>query len=326
MKKLEKLMSKWWFRLVLVAGFAAVLFLVNLILLTKAGDNGETHYANDGVLNITGGLIYFAIIPMYFATDILDYVTFKIGKLFRMLILLFSFAFSIVMVLVGLVGYVHAVKEGDIMRPVIDGFGIAPFLTYAFLYHFVVGRYEKISKEPNRISQFYVTILTYIVPIIFGILLVLILKSIDNSTVTLLVLIAILLLLVGSFVISIRKYGLLVGGVKEYDKEHENDNVSTSSSSSSSEPSEAQEWKENFIDAIHHQGDYPVYSSVNASATYSKNKIYVHVKIEYYGYGSRQAEIAASRLKEIASEVRSIYHQVAKKCPYSSKLNIEIKD
>lgn len=59
MKKLEKLMSKWWFRLVLVAGFAAVLFLVNLILLTKAGDNGETHYANDGVLNITGGADLF---------------------------------------------------------------------------------------------------------------------------------------------------------------------------------------------------------------------------------------------------------------------------
>ena len=73
-------MSKWWFRLVLVAGFASVLFLVNMILMTKAGDKGETHYANDGVLNISGWLIYLSIIPMYLATDILSYVNFKIGK------------------------------------------------------------------------------------------------------------------------------------------------------------------------------------------------------------------------------------------------------
>ncbi len=323
MKKLEKLMSKWWFRLVLVAGFASILFLVNMILMTKAGDKGETHYANDGVLNISGWLIYLAIIPMYLATDILSYVNFKIGKLLRKLILLLSFAVCIIMVLIGLIAYIMGVKDGDVMRPVIDGFGIAPFLTYALLYHFVVGRYERINKEPNRISQFFVTILAYIVPIVFGIILVLILNAIDNSTVTLLVLIAILLLLVGSFVISIRKYGLLVGGVKEYYKEHENDVDSTPSSTSSSIPSEAQEWKEKIIDEINH-GAYGTYCSVNASAVYNKGKIYVHVKIEYFG--SSQAEIIASRLKEIASDVRSYYHRAAKKCPYSSKLDIEIKE
>lgn len=320
MKKLGKLMSKWWFRLILVAGFASVLFLVNMILMTKGGGENDPKYANDGVLNISGWLIYLSIIPMYLATDILSYMNFKVGKLLRKLILLFSFAIAIIMVFVGLISYVIGVKDGDVMRPVIDGFGIAPFLTYALLYHFVVGRYEKIDKEPNRTSQFFVTIIAYLVPIVLGILLVLILKSIDNSTVSLLVLIVFLLILVGSFVLSIRKYGLLLGGVREYKKEHENDVVSTSSSAA---PDAVQEWEGKFIYAIGH-GAYGMYSEAHPSTSFDKGKIYVYVKIEHYG--AMQPEIKAKRLQEIASDVRKIYHQVAKKCPYSSTLNIEVKD
>lgn len=321
MKGLEKLMSKWWFRLILVAGLAIVLLFVNLFILTKAGNTEKTHYANDGVLNISGWLIYLSIVPMYLATDILNNMRFKIGKLFRALLLIASFLLCIIMVLVGLINYLKNAKDGDVMRPVFDGFGLAPFLTYTLLYHFVVGRFESAAYPVNGVKrriQFFVTLLAYILPIILGMLLVLILKSINSTTVLFIALIAIPVLLVGSFVVSIRKYGLLLGGSKEFEREKP---VSSSSSSSASS-GESNDWTSEFENALN-RGPYGTYVEVDAYATLINSTIYINLKLHYYG--SSNPEIIASRNKEIVSEARSIYSRVAKKCPYASKMNIELK-
>ncbi len=318
MKKIETLMSKWWFRLALVAGLAFILFIVNMILMTKAGGNEGTHYANDGTLNLVGWLVYLSIIPMYLATDILSNMRFKIGKLLRKLILLISLAIYVIMVLVGLISYLMHVKDGYEMRPFLDGFGVAPFITFTLLYHFVVGNYEVTNKEPNRKKQFIVTLIAYIAPMIIGVLLVWILNLVDNSTVTFIALIVLILILVGSFVVSIKKYGLYLGGQKEFAKEMESIRNSTGTVDG-----ESNDWTSAFEHGIG-GGAYGTYVDMDVTARLKNDTIYIHVRYRYFG--SSDAGIIASRHNEIASDIKGYYNDVAKKCPYASKLSMEIKD
>ncbi len=316
MKKFETLMSKWWFRLALIAGFTAILFIVNISLATSY--NGDRNkLANDGVLNVVGWFTYLAVIPMYFATDILNNMRFKIGKFLRKVILLIALAICVLSTF-GLISYLISVNSGKEMRPFEDGFGIAPFITFTLLYHFVVGKYEVINKEPNRMKQFIVTLVAYIAPLIVGVLLILVLKSVDNSTISFIALIALILILVGSFVISIKKYGLALGGAKELEKEMENIR-----SSSTMVSGESNDWTSEFEHVIG-GGAYGTYVDIDVSAKLRNNKIYVLVRFNYFG--SSDASITASRNSEIAKEIDGYYRDVAKKCPYASQLNKEIKE
>lgn len=315
MKTLENLMSKWWFRLVILSVFTLVMFILAMSLIPN--DREIVHYANDGTLTVMSSiLVNLAVIVMYFTTDVLDNLHFKIGKFVRKLLLLISLGAVVLTLLIAGISYLVNVSKGNVMQPFYDGIGLAPFMTYAFLYFFVVGKFEVLDdKKPNRLKQFILTLVAYIAPIIVGILFVLILKKVNSSTVSLIALIALYIILVLSFVNSIRKYGLFLGGTKEYDRDKP---VYTSTSNST-----YGEWENTFKSKIEGHA-YGMYTTVTCYAYKFNGVIEVRVKID--NYGSSDVRITARRISEISSEVKSVYASVAKKCPDSSKLKIEIKD
>ena len=315
MNGLEKLTSKWWFRLAILAGYAIIMFI--LAMSTIPSNSDGVFYAND-LLTIMGVIfVNIATIVMYFATDILDDLHFKITKLLRKLLLLISLAAVGLALLLGGISYIINANNGEVLLPFYDGIGLAPFMSYAFLYFFVVGKFEKANeKEPNRLKQVILLVVALVAPIIVGIILVLILKMIDNSTISLIVLSALLVIYILSFVLSIRKYGLYLGGLKEYERERPAPTTHTHSDVTYGE------WENKFTSKIEGYA-YGTYTTVSCYASMYGDKIEVKVKIDYYG--SNDDSICAKRISEIAKDVRIAYSSVAKECPYSSKLIFEQK-
>ncbi|MCH5171747.1 MAG: hypothetical protein J1F31_02815 [Erysipelotrichales bacterium] len=312
MNKLENLTSKWWFRLAILLGFALVMFILAMSLIPN--DRESANYANEGTLTVMSCiLVNSATVVMYFATDVLDNLHLKIGKIIRKLLLLISLGVVALTLLIAGISYLINVTKGYTLQPFYDGIGFAPFITYVFLYFFVVGKFEVVNeKGPNRLKQFILILVACIAPIIVGILFVLILKLINSETVSFIALIAFYAILVLSFVFSIRKYGLLLGGTKEYERDKP---VYTSTSNST-----YGEWENTFKSKIEGHS-YGMYTTVTCYAYKFNGIIEVRVKIDYYG--SNDDSIIARRISEIASEVRNVYSSVAKKCPDSSKLKIE---
>lgn len=314
MKKIEELMGKWWFRIALIAAVALVMFVLAMCFMPK--DTGDVHYANDGAFTIVSILaVYLAIVLMYVATDIMDDMRFKIGKALRMIIFIGSLALVVLALLIGVISYIIAVGGGKEIQPVFDGLGIAPIITYVMLYFFVVGRFEKTeNSEPDRKKQFILTVVSLVAPIIVGIVLALILKLINNSTISLIILSALVVIAVGSFVLSYKRYGFLLGGMKEFDREK------PEYSDSDFDPGQYGEWEAKFMTTINNEVR-DMYTSVNVYAYLVDGCVHVDVKIDYYG--SNDAEIQASHRSELGEKARSAYASVAKACPYSSKLNIQ---
>ncbi|MGM9813779.1 MAG: hypothetical protein ACI32C_02625 [Candidatus Enteromonas sp.] len=317
-------MGKWWFRLAIVAVFSLVLFILGLSLIP--GDRETVKYANDGTCTVPNVIfMMISTLLMYFATDVLIDVKWKIGKAFRKIVMIVSFGIFCLMLLIGLITYIIGVNNGGAIQPFYDGLGLAPYLTYAFLYFFVVGRFEKVGdKEPNRIKQFILLLCRLVLPIAIGPILMLILNAVNNSTVTLIVLIAILLVLAVGFIVSIKKYGFFLGGQKEFDRDDRVEDGSSYSSTSG-------EWETKFVQNIEGHLGYGQYVTVRAYASLCKENIEVNVTIEYYG-ASRDLngndlnpKATQQILDEAAGQVRGYYKKVAKDCPYSPELNIEYK-
>lgn len=322
MNKIEKLMSKWWFRLVLIVAFSLLLFIVGMLLIPN--DRETVQYANDGVLTITDiVLCSLASILMYFATDVLDNLRLKIGKFFRKLILLISLGLFILALLIGLGTYIVNVNGGKVIQPVFDGIGLAPFMTYTILYFFVVGKFEVLDdKEPNRKKQFILTLVALIAPVIVGIVLALVLNVIGNATVALIILIIFALVIVIAFISSIKKYGLFLGGTKEYDREKPVNTDTTSSDSTFS----GGEWETKFVSEIEKQA-YGPYTSVSVYASLLHGCVTVDVKVDYFGGTSYSDPKYILKTKnDIANQIRRCYKKIAKQCPYSSELNIKFED
>ncbi len=308
---MQKLMSKWWFRLALVVGLAAVFLIVNLVFATKEDPN-VTKNANTGLLNLLGLLMYIAIVPMYLATDTMAKMQSKVGLIIRKVILLASFVFCIAMTTFGTFEYLKNVSDGDLIRPFPDGFAMAPFITYTLLYLFGAGRFAN-KENPNRTKQFLWIIVAYVLPVILGVVLTFVLQKVNSSVANYIVLIAIPVVLVILFIISAKSWGLLRNTVID-DDDYE-------SGGSSYELGD--DWEENFERGIEGYA-YGTYAEVSASATRRGNKIYVDVSIYYFG--SSNDEVIASRYRELQSDVRDAYRQIANKCPYASTLSIEVKD
>lgn len=316
MEKLKNLMDKWWFRLIILAGFAILYFILSFSL---SPNNENAKYANDGVLTVLSALlVYPAIIVMYFTTDILDNLHLQIGKFVRKVLLLVSLGvFFLTLALVGFT-YLFAVNDGKIMQPFYDGIGLAPFMTYAFLYFFVVRKFEVIDKNktPDRLYQFILIILGCLAPAIIGMLFIWILSSINDATVTFIALLAFMALIVLPFVFSIRKYGLFLGGLKEYERDKP---VYTPSSSSNSTSGE---WENKFVSKIESYA-YGTYTTVTCRAFLYNGVMEVNATIDFYG--TNNVSIRAQRINEIKNDIQRAYKEVAKNCPYSSKLFIEVK-
>lgn len=316
MNGIEKLMSKWWFRLVLILATGIILFVVSMCTIPQETD--KTNYANTGftVFSVLG--IYIAITLMYLTTDIMDNMRLKVGKVLRKLIFFVSLALFAAVLFLGLLDYIIQVKDGDVIQPFYDGLAFAPILTYLFLYFFVVGKYEETENhQPNRKKQFVVMLIAFILPIAIGIVIAWALKAINDSGIAFIVLVVLLVLVVGSMVVSYKKFGFLLGGMKEYDREKP-----ASSSDTLSQVSDCQDWEAKFMYEIQHNF-YDTYTSVSAYAYIVDGCIYVDAKINYYG--SNDEGIRASAINDIADKVRSVYREVAKECPYSSKLNIKVE-
>ena len=313
MNGLERLTSKWWFRLAIIAGYALIMFI--LAISTMPSNSDGVFYANNSLTMLSVIFVNIGAIVMYFTTDILDNLHFKITQFLRKILLLASFVAVGFALLLGGLSYIINANNGEVLLPFFDGIGLAPFMSYAILYFFVVGKFEKVNeKEPNRLKQFILLIAALVAPIIVGIIIVLILKMVDNSTVSLIVLSALLAIFVLSFVFSIRKYGLYLGGLKEYEREK------PAAPTTSHSDVTYGEWESKFTSKIEGYA-YGTYTTVTCHAIMYGSKIEVKVKIDYYG--SNDASICAKRINEIAKDVKAAYTSVAKNCPYSSKLIIE---
>lgn len=320
MKKVGTLMGKWWFRLILIIAVAVIVFIVSMCIIPS--DRETVKYINDGTSTLVSVLlVYPACILMYFATDIMSDMKLKIGKVLRKILFIISLVLFVAGTLIGWITYLTRVDNAsgamNVIQPFFDGLGLAPVLTYAFLYFFVVGRYEVIGdREPKRVKQFVLTLIGLLAPIAVGIIALLILKIVGNVTVVKIAIAAILVLIAIGFIISFKKYGFFLGGIKEFDRDKPKYSPSSGFESTDGE------WENKFKEKIENYA-YGAYKTATVYASLYEGTISVTVKIDYFG--SSNGEIIAKSINEMINDVKSAYKSVAKKCPYPSKLQIETK-
>ena len=339
MNNLVKLMSKWWFRLCIFAGFAVIMFILTMCLalnydaiLGYVNEDGTGYkYLNDGGASMVSVLaVYPAVILMYFACDIINNLRFKVTKLLRTLLLVASLVlYAVILLLVCTIPLADG-AEKPVGSAFIDGLAFAPLLTYPLVYFFIVGKFEEMENfQPNRIKEFILILSSLTAPILIGFLLMLIIKLANNATVTFIVYIAFMLIIVVGFIVSFKRYGFYVGGIKEYNREHPSSKSSASSSSSSSSDTSdgtesANTWANRLQDAIKSAAGQFTY--IDCYTSVYGDTITLKVKINAF-YTSKDdpnyAERHPREFNSAAKDVERVWKETAKNCPYSSELDVE---
>lgn len=336
MNNLAKLMSKWWFRLCLFAGFAVIMLVLTLVLganyETIIGETTANKYMNDGGAPFVACIgVYPAVILMYFACDIINNLRFKVTKLLRTLLLIASMVLYAVILLVVCIMPLQNGADKPVGNSFIDGLAFAPLITYPLVYFFIVGRFEETDNfKPNRIKEFILILGSLILPVLLGFLLMLIIQLAKNATVTYVVYIGLMAIIVVGFIISIKKYGLFVGGLKEYRREHPSSSSSSSNSSSSGEAynddgsESVYSWASKLESAIKSVSSQ--YTYIDCYASTYENTITLNVKINVFYTSKDEPEYAERHPREFndaAKDVERAWRNAAKDCPYSSELNVE---
>ena len=216
MKFFENKWAKW----LIVIGLSFVMLIVNIILGVQA-QNGK--YGTFGFA--TGALMLFLSLPvLYFPCVLLNYLRFKITKLFRWLICVFAMLLAIIGLVFIIAGYFEngfdRVTEATLGQVYCFGFGVGSLITYTLLFF----DFEKMGYSPDlaerrtALENIITWSIMYVAPsVLFGFVFMIV-RAINQAWLYVVVFVALMLFTVVAVVRSINQYGLPLGSSKEWNE------------------------------------------------------------------------------------------------------------
>lgn len=339
MEKFNRLMSKWWFRLVLFAGFGLIVIISTIITAILTGN--PNHPASFNALGvereasfIVNIVAYVALLLMYFTCDILNNLKVNIGKFLRKLLMIVSFVVYLVCLIAVGVIFIKDSMNGQIKNAFVAGLTLAPLMTYPIVYFFIAGKFEETKDgEPNRLMQFILIMVSLLLPILLGSIIMLIILKVGGKGVTYGILIALMALIGIGFFVSFKRNGILHD--KVYVKGSSSDSSSGSgySSNSSSSSDDASNrnvesissWAKKLQAAIENCGGQN-YMRVTCDARTYSDSIELDVKIDMGYVIKNMPDMARSQYEFLASDIERKWREVAANCPYNSQLSCEPVD
>ena len=207
-----------WAKWLIVIGLSFIMLVVNIVLGVQAQ---EGQY---GTFNFNmGALCLFLSLPvLYFPCVLMNYLRFKITKLLRWIIFVAAMALAVIGAIFIIVGYFEKgfdrVTGSEVGRVYCMGFGIGSLITFTLLFF----DFEKMGYDPelaekrSGLENIIVWSIMFIAPsVLFGFV-NMIVRAINQPWLYVVVFVLLMLFTVVAIIRSINKYGLPLGGRKEW--------------------------------------------------------------------------------------------------------------
>ncbi len=339
MEKFDKLIKNKWFRFVLVVGLSILFAIIGGILVSNYWSLSglkpyEQSYYDPGNTAAMAYCSYIPTILMYVVCDLVDDLKWKVSRFLRSILFMVSlilYAFFLIM------GVAMNIQGGTIGNAIVAGFAYGPMFTYPLMYFFVVGRFEEFDGyKANPITQLIFTLGAYIVPIILGIIIMAIVKAVDNSIVSIIAFLILPALVIIKFISSYKEVGFNLGGFKEYKRDQEKGNSSSSTSTSYSNDEEnddpykgdlakkyadMKEWKYKIAKALENCDNHVSCDDVQ----YGDDGFILSIVIDMSYEAKADPESVQYKYENIVSNVKSTFDRVGNECPFAVQLKWRAK-
>ena len=218
---MQKLLENKWGKLLLFVALSLVFMIINIIFVSN-GD-GRVDYSAASIA------VYIAIPVMYLAVVVFNYLRFSLLKFARWIVFIASLVVAAIGALILLIGPFafnpgagYSLMESGISmwQCFVYGAGLGSMITYTILYY----DFQKLGYRPENAEKrnwksnliFYSVV--YLGALLFGGILMLIVKAVAQDWLLVVVVIAVAVFTVGAIIKTIREYGLPLGNSKEWDE------------------------------------------------------------------------------------------------------------
>ncbi len=322
-KKLESLMDKGWFRIVLFLAFG-VFSIVVACIFAILGNYISLTGGEEGYMFLMYAIGYPTLILMYYVCDVINNSKHSVTKFIRRLLMIISLIVYLFLLICACCIFIQDFNEGNIKNAFFAGWGFAPLITYPLVYFFLAGRFQNnVSKR----TQFILLLGANILPILLGFIIMLILRGVNNSTTTKIVLIGFIVLIILAFIVRIKKHGFFVDDINYSSSSSTSDYSSSDYSSDDNDYDSAvrnmetmASWRYKLSQAIINSGGRN-YMTVSCDTRVSDSVIYLDVTIDVSYVAKTMPDMLEHEYEVMCKEVERAWRNAARDCPYDSELN-----